>query len=399
MQQELRTATEAKNEVSRNTERSETSWKPISEAHGFAVAEDQFSPIDLPVFDQSAMDGYAFKFADWNAGASLKIVSEIRAGIKSEREIGTGEAARIFTGAAIPAGADTVIMQEKTSVQAGELKILDSSFSIGTNVRKAAAEFHRNQLLCKKGSSLKAGRIGLLAAAGIDKIKVHEFPKTGIIVTGDELTKPGEKLIPGRIYESNSIMLDAALRAMGIPPAFLKSAPDHEEELSAAINSGIQSSDILIITGGVSVGKFDFVKKIVESLGVKTIFHGVLQKPGKPLYFGKIANKLVFGLPGNPVSALTCFYEYVYPAVRQSAGFTDASLPQTVCALESELRKPKNLAVFLRAARKNNLVSIFPNQESHMLSSYAFSDSLVYVPEGIDFLKKGSEVDVHILPA
>ena len=283
----------------------------LESAAGNRLAESIYSAIDVPSFVQSSMDGFAFKYADLQECKSLKVVGEIAAGADSNINLKTGEAVRIFTGAGLPAGADTVVMQEKAVVSDGILSIIDPTLKAGLNVRLPGTEIRTGGLALISGAMLTAGAIGFLASIGITHVNSYASPLVTIIVTGNELQQPGQPLLPGQVYECNSFSLKAALETVGIDHIRTLKVPDNLSALTLVLQEAVASSDLILLTGGVSVGDYDFVLQAAQDAGIEHLFHGVKQKPGKPLYFGKKENKLIFGLPGNPSSVLTCFYQYV----------------------------------------------------------------------------------------
>src|SRR6187431_207074 len=281
---------------------------------GMVLAEDVYSPIDTPPFDQSAVDGYAFSFSQWNQKGPLTIVGEIPAGHVAHEKMKAHQTMRIFTGAHVPSGMDTVVMQEKVEVLGNELHIKDPQLVGGSNVRLKGSQTKAGTLALPKGHLLTPASISFLASLGIAIVQVYELPRVRIIVTGKELVLAGAILKAGMIYESNSAGLTAALKMLGITPLSVEVIDDDERAIMRAINRTIDA-DILILTGGASVGDYDFVPSALEKCGVQKVFHKVKQKPGKPFYFGVENQTLVFGLPGNPAAVLSCFYQYIVPVI------------------------------------------------------------------------------------
>lgn len=367
---------------------------PLDLSGGFVLAEPVNAPMDTPPFNQSAMDGYAFSFSDWDKYSDLKIVGQGKAGDNVTFKVGPFEAARIFTGAVLPEGTDTVVMQEKIVSQGASIRICDEQLNKGNNVRQRASQTRKDETALPASHYLTPASVSFLAGLGIDKVMVFDKPRVSIIVTGNELIKPGQERKGGEIYESNSFGLVAALRQMYIEPVSVEMVPDDEEKLQEAISKQL-NSDIILLTAGVSVGDYDFVVPALEKCGVEKLFHKIRQKPGKPLYFGKRGNTLVFGLPGNPASALTCFYEYVTEAV---GAFTKRKLTKEIALSLSDCYSKKNdFTYFLKGKCGNNEVQILNNQESYMMNSFAVADCLIELEPGKDYYQKGEKVKVRLI--
>ena len=389
--------TEAKEIISNNT----TTLTPVKSALGLAagkvLAEDVYSPINIPAFDQSSMDGYAFSFEDWKANKSLKIKGEMAAGSNEINSLSTGNAVRIFTGAAVPPGADTVVMQEKTKMQNDHLVIEDDNILPGLNVRIRGSEIKAGELAVAKDNLLTPAAIGFLAGVGITEVLIYPYPSISIIVTGNELQDPGKPLQPGQIYESNSFSLQAALKQLHITEIKVYKAEDTLEKVTQVLKEALQQSDIVFLTGGVSVGDYDFVATAAAQNGIEKVFHKIKQRPGKPLYFGKMNNKLIFGLPGNPASVLTCFYEYAEPAlkkmVKQKTGMQITQAP-----LAGPFKKAAGLTHFLKGFYDGKTVTALHAQESYRLSSFANANCLIKIDEEITVCDKGEPVEIHLLP-
>jgi len=313
---------------------------PLTEAAHHVLAHDVIATIDIPAFEQSSMDGYAIRFAD--KYSSLKISGEMTAGTAENLSINAGEAARIFTGAPLPNGADTVVMQEKTVIQNNQLYLQDEGLKQGSNVRNKGAEIKAGRLAIQQGSYLSPAAIGFLAGIGVTKLAVYPMPSVCIIVTGKELQTPGNVLSAGQVYESNSYSLRAALQQAGINNAKVIQADDDLDVLKTILADALINSDAVLLTGGVSVGDYDFVIEATKQCGVQQGFHKVKQRPGKPLYFGMKNAKPVFGLPGNPSSVLSCFYHYVLPALEGLSNKKN-SLQKVSSSLTKNFNKLKGL--------------------------------------------------------
>lgn len=389
--------TEAKKIVSENVSSLKPVMLPLSRAAGLLLAEDVYASIDIPAFPQSSMDGYAFSFEGWKKHNKLKITGEVAAGNNETFIIEPDTAVRIFTGAAVPAGADTVIMQEKALLENGNLKIEDETIQSGDNVRAKGSEIKAGASALEKGSILSPAAIGFLAGIGIKEVKVYPNPSISIIITGNELQGPGQPLQYGQVYESNSFALKAVLKQFQIEDVKILYAADKPAEVTAALKSALEQSDVVLLTGGISVGEYDFVLQAANECDVEKLFHKIKQRPGKPLYFGKKENKLVFGLPGNPSSVLTCFYQYVIPALEKLSG-RRMSLQSLKLPLERAFQKNKGLTHFLKGFYNDKTVMPLHAQESYRLSSFAKANCLIQIDEDITSLKEGELVDVYLLP-
>ncbi|MBC7536595.1 MAG: molybdopterin molybdotransferase MoeA [Ferruginibacter sp.] len=371
---------------------------PLEAAFGKILAEDIYSPIDIPAYPQSSMDGYAFNFKSYNANKNaLIIIGEMAAGDNKDFRLTQGEAARIFTGAALPDGADTVVMQEKVRIENNKLLILDKTIVAGMNVRLQGAEIKQTALALEAGSLLHPAAIGFLAGIGISKLYIYSSPVVTIIVTGNELQKPGTSLQRGQVYESNSFALHAALKAAGIDIIHIFSAADDLDILSNILNDAISQSDVVLLTGGVSVGDYDFVIPAAEKCGVEKLFHKVKQRPGKPLYFGKKESKIVFGLPGNPSSVLTCFYQYVMLALQKMRN-NRGGITFIKAALQTPVNKAAGLTHFLKGYFNGNTVTALSGQESFRMHSFAKANCLIEIPEAVSEVKKDELVSICLLP-
>lgn len=393
---------------------------PLVQAYGLVLAEDVRSVVDVPSFDQSSMDGYAFCLEDFQSRPgepdgtmfrsgtdgsadrrSLRIQGVIPAGKPSTVSLQSGEAARIFTGGALPEGADTVVMQEKVRVVGGELYIDDEQLVKGLNVRPRGTEIRAGDLALPKGTYLGPGAIGFLAMVGASEVWVYPKASIGLLVTGDELQPPGQALEYGQVYESSSFTIKGAIKQWGFRSLHVGRVKDNPKVMELNLAGALKYNDIVLLTGGVSVGDFDYVAQVAANLGIETLFHRVAQKPAKPLYFGRLSGaireKYVFGLPGNPASSLVAFYEYVIPALCALTGRT-SGLQVYKVPLQAALSKPSGLTHFLKAYYDGTSVRVLGAQESYRLSSFAQANCLVQVEAEITQLNKGDLVEVHMLP-
>lgn len=370
---------------------------PLKEAAGLVLAEDCFAGTDIPGFPQSAMDGYAFAFESWKQNP-MPLEGAIPAGREDLVSLNPGTAIRIFTGAAVPQNADTVVMQEKTRIENGQLIIEDNLLEKGGNVRPKGSEMTAGSLAIPKGNVLTPASIGFLAGLGIDQVSVYPQPKISIVVTGNELQQPGHSLAFGQVYESNSYTLSAVLQLLHLRPQNIIYAADDLVALQQILQSELETSDVLLITGGVSVGDYDFVSKALENCGVEKRFHKIKQKPGKPLFFGTLENKLVFGLPGNPSSVLTCFYEYVWPALEQMMQMPHSKITVRELPLVQGYTKKPGLTHFLKGLLLNDAVVPLDAQESYRMRSFATANCFIVLEEDGTEYHTDDIVTVHILP-
>lgn len=385
---------EAKQLISENCTVQKTETLSLLAANGSVLAEAIYAPIDTPPFDQSAMDGYAFSFENWDKKSNLKVIGEVQAGSNAIVNVSKNEAVRIFTGAPIPPGTDTVVMQEKISLNENQIQILDTFLIEGTNVRPQGSQTKKGELALQEKQLLTPVAISFLAGIGISKIKVFSKPTISIIVTGKELAKAGDTITDGKIFESNAIGLIAALNQLGINPVSVAVVDDVESEIELAISSQL-SSDMLIITGGVSVGDYDLVPASLEKCGIQKIFHKIKQKPGKPFYFGRHNQTLVFALPGNPAAVMSCFYEYVVEAIgsfTQKEYFKKITVP-----LAEDYTKKAGLTFFLKGKMEENNVQVLNDQESYKLNSFAVADCMIEFDENGENFKKGDLVPVRMI--
>jgi molybdopterin molybdotransferase len=366
----------------------------LLEANGSILAEPIYAIMDTPPFNQSAMDGYAFSYQNWDKKINLTVIGEIQTGNFSNKIVLANEAVRIYTGAPIPPGTDTVVMQEKINRDGNMIQILDAFLVKGANVRPQGSQTKKGELALQEKQLLSPVAISFLAGIGISKVKVFSKPTVSIIVTGKELAKAEDTITEGKIFESNSIGLIAALQQLGINPVSVEVVDDIEEEIERAISNQL-SSDILILTGGVSVGDYDLVPALLEKCGVQKIFHKIKQKPGKPFYFGRQNQTLVFALPGNPAAVMSCFYEYVVQAISsftQKEYFKKMAFP-----LAEDFNKKAGLTYFLKGKMGEKAVTVLNNQESYKLNSFAVADCLIEFEEDKEIFQKGDLVNVRMI--
>jgi molybdopterin molybdotransferase len=388
--------TEAKNMIRANATALTPVTVPLQQAAGRVLAADVLALTDIPAFEQSAMDGYALSFAGLELHKTLTIQGEVPAGAPGLSVLEGNQAMRIFTGAPVPAGADTVVMQEKVDVKNGQLYILDDQLKPGLNVRLKGSEIKAGELVLGKGDKLTPAAVGFLATTGVSEVLVYPTPVMSIIVTGNELQQPGKPLLHGQVYECNSFQLRAALQLLQIEEVPVFEAKDDLQVVKDTLKYALDNSDVVLLTGGVSVGNYDFVPEAAAACGVATLFHKLKQRPGKPLFVGTKGKKWVFGLPGNPSSVLTCFYEYVIPALEQLMQLKPV-VPTIKAPLSKAYSKTAVLTFFLKGYYDGQTVVPLGSQESYRLKSFAMANCLLVLPEEKMEFEAGEEVEVHLI--
>ncbi len=369
------------------------------DALGYVVAENIYSAVDLPLFDQAAMDGYGFIYNDFENGIAISIQDEIPAGVDYPAEIMSGVGVRIFTGAKIPNGVNTIVIQEEAKLVDNKLQIENKNLSIRSNVRMMGSQIKKGDCAIPKGTKLTPPLIGFLASMAISEVNVYKKPSVTVVVTGGELVTANEKRVEGKVYESNGITLKTGLCSFGINDVTILYTKDNEAELISILKTASINSDMVLITGGISVGKYDFTYSALQKLGVKQLFYKIKQKPGKPLFYGKIENTAIFALPGNPAAVVTCFYNYVLPALNKYLGDSNFTLKKLRLNSISSYKKKSGLVHYLKASITNDSkVEIHQGQESNILSSYLNADCMVFLPEEIEEVNIGDVVDVLLFP-
>ena len=380
-----------------------------ADALGRVLAEPVLSTRTLPPADNSAMDGYALRFADL-AGAThaapvvLRVAFEVAAGARAERAVAPGEAARIFTGAPLPPGADTVVKQEDTERE-GALVRVRVSPRPGENVRLAGEDVRAGELVLDSGTELGPAALGLLAALGRTVVAVRQRPRVAIVAGGDELVEPDGAVSDGKIVSSNSYTLTAQCRRAGAEPIYLGIARDAPEALEERLRAG-SGADLIVSSGGVSVGDRDYVRPVLEKLGCTLLFWGVQMKPGYPVVFGRFGETgpLVFGLPGNPVSAMVTFEQFVRPVLRKMAGHSAWFRPRVHATLAHDFEKSEGRTHFVRVflepkpdAPGEFVARSTGNQGSGILRSMALADGLLVIPAAQTRLRAGERGLVQVL--
>ena len=365
---------------------------PLAEAAGRVLAEPAVSRVDLPPFPSSSMDGFALRAAD--TPGTLDVVGKVAAGRPESRVLGAGEAIDISTGGVVPEGADAVVPIERVVVRGDRVEVPDPVAS-EANVRERGGDVRAGTTVHGAGARLTPARLAALAACGIAEVAVCRRPRVAIAVTGTELRSPGDELEPGQIFESNGVMLEAALLATGATVERLGVAEDSEHALGAVLSRAL-AADVVVTSGGVSVGPHDLVRRVLAELGVVEVFWGVSMRPGKPLAFGTRGRTLVFGLPGNPVSSLVGGLLFVRPALLALQGDPHPEPPFRPGTLAREVRPRPERDDFVRAKvswrEDGPLLDPILGQESHMIVQTSVADVLVHVPRGEEPLPAGSRV-------
>ena len=384
---------EAQRLILERVERLPTETVALDDALGRVLAEPAAAAIDLPPFDSSAMDGFALRAGD--APGRLPVVHRIAAGSPAPRALEPGEAMGIATGGVVPDGADAVIPLEYVVENDNTIEIADTVDS-GANVRPVGGDLRRGDVVVDRGTRLGAPQLAALAAAGRPQVEVSRRPRAAVVATGSELRPPGEPLLPGQIYEANSILLEGQLASAGADVDRLSSVADEEDAHREALARGLEA-DVLVTSGGVSVGPHDLVRSILGEVGVHEVFWGVSVKPGKPISFGVAGSRLVFGLPGNPVSVLVGFELFVRPALLALQGVSDP-LPRfergaLASALERNPGRDEFVRARLTAGADGTVVEPLAGRESHMIARAAGADALVLVARGEGELSEGEPVD------
>jgi len=363
----------------------------ISGALDLFAAENYFARLPLPNFDNSAMDGYAVIASDCKKDARLRVISEQPAGVDRKLRVSNGKAVRIFTGAPMPVGADAVVMQEDVTREGDEI-VINGDVEVDEFVRKRGCDLGEGQKILGKGDRIVATKLALLASQGFAQVSVAGEVRAAIISTGNELAKPGEKIESGQIYDSNSVLLQSLLKRSSAAAASVENCSDDGDSLRAAMQRAA-GNEILIVSGGVSVGEHDLVQKTLRDLGATIDIWRVAIKPGKPFLFGQLGRCFVFGLPGNPVSAFITFLQFVRPAILKMMGATDVDLPKMPAKLTVDLTNDGDRAHYLRGKLENGNFAPIGRQESHALFGLSQSNALLRVRTGESF--KAGEI-VHI---
>lgn len=360
------------------------------------AARDIFAQLALPVFDNSAMDGYAVAAGSCRPGQSQHVIGEQPAGVDRKLRIAEGEAVRVFTGAPMPEGADAVIMQEDVRRDGSEI-FINGEVEPGEFVRRRGSDLSEGQKIIEAGERIRPQTLALLAAQGLVEIDVGGEVRAAIITTGDELVRPGGSLGAGQIYESNSILVRALFDKCGVSIAAVEHCADDALSIEAALRKGL-AHDVLVIVGGVSVGARDLVKPALTSVGAQTDLWRVSVKPGKPFLFGRAGQCAIFGLPGNPVSAFVTFLLFVRPAILRMMGANEneLSLPKYQAQLAEEVQNRSDRPHYVRGRVAHGKFTPVGRQESHALYGLSRANALLRVPPG-EIFPSGNTVPILIL--
>jgi len=357
------------------------------------AAEDYFSSLPLPNFDNSAMDGYAVVASSCGLGKRLRVIGEQPAALDRQLRVSAGEAVRIFTGAPMPPGADAVVMQEDVTREGSQI-VVNVDVDIGEFVRRRGCDLAEGQKIVAKGECIHPATIALLASQGFTQVCVGGEVDAAIISTGDELVRAGEQIKPGQIYETNSVLLQALLQRCNAAVKSVWHCKDEAESLRKTLEEAIKHS-VLIISGGVSVGEHDLVQPTLRSLGAKIEIWRVAIKPGKPFLFGRAGDCAVFGLPGNPVSAFVTFLCFVRPAIVKMMGATNLDLPKVPAKLLVDLHNESDRPHYVRGRFENGTFAPVGRQESHALFGLSQSNALLRLDIG-EARTGGEIIDVQI---
>ncbi len=384
---------EAKSILKANIPRGPIKKIPLNAAMDKIIAESIKSTMDVPSFDNSAMDGYALAWDDQQT--IWELTDEIAAGDNKKHVLDKGKACRIFTGAPVPKGADTVIPQEWVKKEGKTISFEKNRFQKGNHIRTKGAQTKVADVIIEKDQIISPGSIGLLASVGIAEIPVYSPPSVGIIITGNELKPLGQALDFGQIYNANGPVLEAYLNKLGITNIQHYQALDEPNLLQAEIDKALLKNDFVLLSGGISVGDYDYVKSGLENAGVHQLFYKIKQRPGKPLYVGLKENKVVFALPGNPSSVITCFNQYVKPSILQWMGYSDPWQASEIIPLADNINRKAGLTFFLKAKVENGEVHILPGQESFNLISFGTANCFAEIPEEVEQLDLGDHISVY----
>jgi molybdopterin molybdotransferase len=387
--------------VSENTPRLPVACVPLVEARELALSEDIRARFDSPPFDNSAVDGYAVRSADAEVGRIFKVVDEAPAGRPAQKEVGEGEAIKIFTGGVVPRGADAVVMVENTSGWGEEFE-LKKAAEADQNLRAAGEDVREGDLILRAGTEVGAPEIALAATQGYGELSVYRKPEVVILSTGSELVEPGTRaLSPGEIFDSNSFALLAQALEAGADASRMVAASDDADALRATMEEALTSADVVVTSGGVSVGQRDLVKSTLLELGVEQVFWGVKLKPGKPVFFGTRGDARFFGLPGNPVSAMVCFELFVRPALMEMMGREDKHRPRIGVYFDEDVEnrfgRMHAMRVNLTGTEKGWRAESVGAQGSGLVSSLTKADALALIGPESEGVRAGELVEAIVL--
>ena len=387
--------------VLENTPRLPVTRAPLIDAQGLALAENVRARFDSPPFDNSAVDGYAVRSADVEAGRTFKVVDEAPAGRPAQKKVGQGEAVKIFTGGVIPEGADAVVMVENTSGWGEEFELRKAA-GPGNNLRGAGEDVREGDLMLRAGTEIGAPEIALAATQGYGDLPVYRRPRIVVLSTGTELVEPETReLSPGEIFDSNSFALLAQAREAGAEARRVAAASDDADVLRDAMEEALESADAVVTSGGVSVGEKDLVKGTLLNLGVEQVFWGIKLKPGKPVFFGTRDDARFFGLPGNPVSAMVCFELFVRPALMKMMGREDARRSRLEVYfdenIENKFGRMHAMRVTLTRTERGWKAESVGAQGSGLVSSLTKADALALIGPESEGARAGEPVEAIVL--
>lgn len=385
---------------------------PLAEILNHVLSESLIAPFESPQFDNSAVDGFGvliedLKNADTTNPVELKLVGSLAAGTHTDGNkcpINRGECIKILTGAPVPAGVEAVIMKEHSSFEKRtDIGLFSKSVVAGENIRRRGEELKEGDCVVSANTIVNPPIVGIIASLGYEKFSVYRQPRIAIITTGDELVQPGKTLAQNQIYNSNSFAIEAACQSLGLKETIKLHCNDTREDTIEKLEQALKFADVIICTGGVSVGDRDLVKPVLEEdFKVDTIFWRIAIKPGKPVYFGRKEKKYFFGLPGNPVSALVTFHLFVKPALCKLQGLSPLGHSVHKASLERKIKKKAGRMEFVRGIQKrtkDDTLRVEPTrgQESHMLSGLAFANCLIHFEIEEETLEENSQVEIQNL--
>ena len=379
--------------VRENTRRMSTTKVGLSDALGCVVSDDILSPVTFPPFAQSAKDGYAVNGRDIQ---EFELVGEIKAGDDGSKiTLNRGQAVRIFTGAMVPDSADAVIKQEDIVRDQNMIRLnVDRKIKELENIRPEGEQIQKDETVISKGTKVNNGVISYCAMLGIEGLMVYKKPSICIVTTGSELVAPGNDLKPGQIYDSNSVMLSSSLKELGFDSEIF-STSDHLDKTKSVLSNAITKFDLVLITGGISVGDYDFVQEALNENGVSKVFYKVKQRPGKPLFMGVKGDTVVFGLPGNPASVHSCYHVYVLPAIRYMLGLPGIEKRETRM-LKGLISKTAGRTQFMKAVQTEDSVEVLKRQSSAMLGDLVEANCLLVFPEEKEILENERAEIIHL---